>query len=214
MITRSTIGVFKPKSFQVQTYCLEPTFVKDALANSNWSKAMTEELESLLRNNTWSLVPYTSKMNIVDNKWVFHVKHNSDGSIQRYKAPLVAKGLQHSPHFDYFETFNPIIKPFTIRVILTLAVSLGWDIQQVDINNTFLNGNLKETVFMRQPEGFVDSSKPGYVCKLQNALYGLKQTPRGGFEKLKGALLSWGFVNSVSDNSPPMAVFSQKCHRW
>ena len=102
---------------------------------------------------------------------------------------------------DYDETFSPVIKASTIIIFFTIAVSRGWDIRQIDINNAFLNGDLKEEVFMTQPEGFSDSTKPHHVCRLRKALYGLKQAPRAWFEKLRGALLSWGFYNSVSDTS-------------
>lgn len=119
--------------------------------------------------------------------------------MQHYKARLMATGFQQSPGFDYFETFSPVSKPATIRVILALVVSYGWDIQQVDINNAFLNGDLNETMCMAQPVGFIDSSRPTHVCKLQKALYGLKQAPRAWFDKLKGAMIQWGFINSVSD---------------
>ena len=94
-----------------------------------------------------------------------------------------------------------MVKASTIRIIFTLAMTRGWEIQQVDINNAILNGDLQEEVFMNQPEGFIDPTEPTYVCKLRKALYGLKQAPRDWFDKLKGALLNWGFVNSVSDTS-------------
>lgn len=113
----------------------------------------------------------------------------------------MAKGFQQTPGIDYLETFSPVVKSSTIRVVLSLAVTYGWDIQQVDVNNAFLNGELVETVHMLQPEGFADSQNPHHVCKLTKALYGFKQAPRAWFEKLKHALLSWNFVNSVADSS-------------
>ena len=121
--------------------------------------------------------------------------------MDKYKARLVAKGFQQTPGVDFSETFSLVVKASAIRIVFTLAVSRGWDIQQIDINNAFLNGDLDEEVFMSQPDGFVDQAKPTYVCKLHKALYGLKQAPRGWFEKLRVALLTWGFHNSVSDTS-------------
>ena len=102
---------------------------------------------------------------------------------------------------DFFETFSLVVKASTIRIIFILAVSKGWDIQQMDINNGFLNGDLHEEVFMSQPDGFEDQAKPTYVCKLHKALYGLKRAPRAWFETLRGALFTWGFHNSVSNTS-------------
>ena len=102
---------------------------------------------------------------------------------------------------DFFETFSPVVKPSTIKVIFTLAVTFGWDIQQVDVNNAFLNGVLTEEVYTYQPEGYEDPTKPDHICKLHKALYGLKQAPRAWYAQLSTTLLDWGFVNSVSDSS-------------
>ena len=139
------------------------------------------------------LVPPNPQMKIVDNTWVIRIKYHADESIQRYKTHLVAKGFQQTPGIDFFETFSPVIKPCTIRVIFTLAASFNWDIQQVDVNNAFLNGDLQETVYMSQLTWFINATKPDYVCKLQKMLYGLKQAPQAWFDKLKQALLYWGF---------------------
>ena len=162
---------------------------------------MEEEYNALVLNNTWDLVPSSAASRVVQCKWVFRTKLKADGSLDKYKARLVAKGFQQTPGVDYDETFSPVIKASTIRIVFTTDVSRGWDIQQIDINNAFLNGDLREEVFMTQPECFSDSAKPHHVCRLRKALYGLKQAPRAWFEKLREALLSWGFYNSVSDTS-------------
>ena len=162
---------------------------------------MEAEYNALVNNQTWELVPHSAALHIVQFKWVFRNKLKADGSLKKYKARLVAKGFQQTLGIDFIETFSPMVKASTIRIIFTLDVTRGWDVQQVNITNVFLNGYLQEEVFMNQPEGFIDPTKPTYVCKLQKALYGLKQAPRAWFDKLKGALLKWGFVNSVSDTS-------------
>ena len=100
-----------------------------------------------------------------------------------------------------FKTFCPVVKPTTIRIVLSLAISQDWLVKQLDVNNVFLNGELKEEVYMVQSPSFVDNSKLDFICKLYKALYGLKQAPRAWFTKLKNSLLAWGFSSSLSDSS-------------
>ena len=120
-------------------------------------------------------------------KGVFGVKENADGSINKFKAKLVAKGFHQVHGLDFLETFSPVLKPVTIRVVLTLALSQGWELFQFDVNNAFLNGLLEGYVFMTQPPSFEVADK-SLVCKLNKALYGLKQAPRHWFDRLKYSL--------------------------
>jgi hypothetical protein len=115
---------------------------------------MNEEFDALLKNGTWSLVSPSPSMNIVGCKWVFRIKKKADGTIERYKARLVAKGFHQQPVIDFSETFSPVIKPITIRTMISIVVSAGWAIHQVDVSNAFLHGSLQETVYMVQPLGF------------------------------------------------------------
>ncbi|RVW58637.1 Retrovirus-related Pol polyprotein from transposon RE1 [Vitis vinifera] len=157
---------------------LEPTNASQALQDPKWCAAMDDELATLACNRTWVLVPPPSNHNIVGCKWVFRIKRNLDGSISRYKARFVAKGFHQRPRVDYNDTFSPIVKPTTIRVVLSIALSNSWPISQLDVNNAFLHGNLTEDVYMAQPPRYVDQNNPNNVCRLQKALYGLKQAPR------------------------------------
>lgn len=138
---------------------------------------------------------------MVGCKWVFKLKRKSDGSIDRYKARLVAKGFHQQSGIDYEETFSPVIKPTTIRTILSLAVSRQWPIHQLDVSNAFLHGTLDEEVYMAQPPGFIHPDFPHHVCRLQKAIYGLKQAPRTWHSTLCRALFSIGFIASKSDTS-------------
>lgn len=161
---------------------------------------MVEEFNALIKTGTYTLVPKTSSMNIVGAKWVFCIKRKADGSIERYKARLVAKSF-HQQGVNYFETYSPIVKPITIRTVLSLVVSAGWCIKQVDVSNAFLHGHLQEIVYMSQPPSFVNAMHPNAVCLLKKALYGLKQAPRAWLHRLSSCLLELGFQGSKSDSS-------------
>jgi histone deacetylase 1/2 len=171
---------------------------------------MYEEYDALVCNGTWELVPPDGIPNIVGCRWVYRIKRLSDGSINRFKARLVAKGFHQRPGVDYHETFSPVVKPTTVRLVLSLAVSRGWSLKQLDINNAFLQGHLSETVYMVQPPGFVDHDKPSFVCKLHKAIYGLKQAPRAWYHELRTFLLASGFCNSHSD--PSLFTFHSAQH--
>lgn len=174
---------------------------------AHWRAAMSEEFDALLRNGTWHLEPAPKNKNIVKCKWLFRVKRHPDGSVSRYKARLVAKGFTQTPGIDFKETFAPVIKPQTIKVILTLALGHSWPLHQLDVNNAFLQGSLSEVVYMQQPPGFVDSQHPTHVCKLHKAIYGLRQAPRAWHDALKNHILQYGFCMSLSD--PSLFIYSR-----
>ena len=157
--TRLSQGIRKPKTYTDGTIpCAhlaavseEPSSLKDALANPNWELAMDAEFDALLKNKTWHLVPPAKGRNIIDCKWVYKVKKKADGSIDRYKARLVAKGFKQRYGIDYEDTFSLVVKAATIRLVLSIAVSRGWYLRQLDVQNAFLHGFLEEDVYMRQP---------------------------------------------------------------
>jgi len=168
---------------------------------------MQDEFDALIKNKTWHLVPPRAGLNIIDSHWVFKLKYNPDGSIARYKARLVGNGSKQQYGIDYDATFSPVVKPTTIRLLLSLAVSRNWSLRQIDIQNAFLHGVLDEDVYMRQPPGFKDSAHPNFLCKLDKSLYGLKQAPRAWFSRLSGMLIKLGFQASKADVS--LFIFTQ-----
>lgn len=140
-------------------------------------------------------------MNVLPNKWIFKIKKKADGSIERYKAKLLANGFHQQEGIDFSETFSPVVKHSTIRLVLALAVSHSWHFGQLDVHNVFLHGYLSEDVYMRQLVGFTDPQYPHHVCKLRRSLYGLKQAPRAWFRCFADYLESLGFQESKSDYS-------------
>ena len=178
-----------------------PRTVAEALKSPHWRKAMSDEINSHIRNHTWNLVRPTNTSNIVGCRWVFTIKRKPDGSIDRYKARLVAKGYDQRPGIDYQETFSPVVKPATIRIVLSTTVTRDWPMRQLDVNNAFLQGQLHDEVYMMQPPGFQDKDNPQAICKLQKAIYGLKQAPRAWYNELRTFLLQSGFKNSLADAS-------------
>ncbi|KAK1626229.1 hypothetical protein QYE76_000544 [Lolium multiflorum] len=178
-----------------------PTTFRQAMQDPRWRTAMAEEHQALIDNGTWSLVPRPPQANIVTGKWIFRQKFHSDGSLARYKARWVVRGFSQRPGIDYDETFSPVVKPATIRLVLHIAVSSSWPIRQLDVKNAFLHGNLDEVVYCQQPPGFVDPSRPDHVCRLHKSLYGLKQAPRAWYQRFATYLATMGFTASKTDTS-------------
>ncbi|CAI7884241.1 unnamed protein product [Closterium sp. NIES-53] len=180
----------------------EPATLKEALESSDaeeWKKAMESELKSIEENGTWELVELPEGRKAITSKWLFKIKSDADGKIERYKSRLVAKGYQQKEKVDYKELFSPVVKPTTLRTLLAGAAIKGWVVKQMDVKTAFLNGVLEEEIFMAQPEGFDDGS--GRVLRLKKAIYGLKQAPRQWYLKLRGVSEEIGFTPSTADHS-------------
>ncbi|CAI7916690.1 unnamed protein product [Closterium sp. NIES-54] len=180
----------------------EPATLKEALESSDaeeWKNPMESELKSIEENGTWELVELPEGHKAITSKWLFKIKSDADGNIERYKTRLVAKGYQQKEKVDYKELFAPVVKPTTLRTLLAGAAIKGWVVKQMDVTMAFLNGVLEEEIFMAQLEGFDDGS--GRVLRLKKALYGLKQAPRQWYLKLRGVLEEIGFTPSSADHS-------------
>lgn len=175
--------------------------MQEALADSRWTQAMTAEMEALEKNATWELVSLPVGKSTVGCRWVFTIKHKADGSFERFKARLVAKGYTQSYGVDYEETFAPVAKLNTVRVLLSLAANQDWPLIQFDVKNAFLHGDLIEEVYMDPPPGIPRYSNISMVCKLKKALYGLKQSPRAWFGRFTKSMKFFGYTQSNSDHT-------------
>ena len=178
-----------------------PKTVQEALRNDNWRKAMMEEMSALIKNNTWEVVGLPIGKRKVGCKWVFPTKFRADGTLERYKARLVAKGYTQTHVIDYHESFAPVVKMNTIRILLSLATNLDWSLQQLDVKNAFLHGDIEEEVYMEVPMGLEEKFEQGKVCKLKKALYGLKQSPRAWFGRFTKTMNSMGYNQSQGDHT-------------
>ena len=178
----------------------EPADFNEAMESDDkrqWAQAMDEEMAALEKTKTWSLVKRTPDMNVVKNKWVFRIKRKGDGSIDRYRARLVAKGFSQKAGIDYKETFSPVARYDTIRTMLSLVPAFNLKVTQFDVKTAFLNGELEEAVFMELPEGYGEDN--AIVCRLQKSLYGLKQSPRQWNMKVTEVLAKFGLQVCISD---------------
>jgi hypothetical protein len=160
--------------------------------------AMQEKLNNFTRNEVWHLVPRPNQ-NVVGTKWVFHNKQDEDGVVTSNKARLVAKGYSQVKSLDFGETYAPVARLESIRILLAYATYHGFKLYQMDVKSVFLNGPIKEEVYVEQPPGFEDSEYPNHVYKLSKALYGLKQAPRAWYLCLRDFLITNGFKVGKAD---------------
>ena len=161
---------------------------------------MNEEMGALHECRTWKIVPRPPDKNVVGSKWVYKIKYKPDGSIERYKARLVAKSFTQAYGEDYDETFSPVVKMGTIRLVLSLAVQRGWSLSQLNVKNAFLHGDLKEKVYIEKPLGYAENNPETHVCRLRRAIYGIKQASRSWFDSFSIEVQRYGFVRSQLDH--------------
>jgi len=171
---------------------LEPKFFKEAITDEFWIDAMQEELNKFKRSEVWDLVRRPERMNVIRKKWIYKNKSDENRTVTRNKARLVAPGYPQVEGLDFDETFAPIARLESIRLLLRMACILNFKLFQIDVKSAFLNGYLNEEVYVQQPRGFINPSFPNHVYKLKKALYGLKQAPKAWYERLTQFLVNQG----------------------
>lgn len=179
----------------------EPVNFREAMRDPSWMEAMKKEIESIEKNSTWTLTRLPEGHKVVGLKWVFKLKKNSDGELLKHKARLVAKGYVQRFGIDFEEVFAPVARLDTVRLILAIAANRGWEVHHLDVKSAFLNGDLKEEVYVTQPEGFEVKNKEHLVFRLHKALYGLKQAPRAWNLCLDRRLKQIGFETCVQEQA-------------
>ncbi|GJW94614.1 retrovirus-related pol polyprotein from transposon TNT 1-94 [Tanacetum coccineum] len=179
----------------------EPKNVNEALGDESWIVAMQEELNQFIANDVWELVPQPKNMTIIGTKWVFRNKLDENGVVSRNKARLVAQGYNQQEGIDYDETYAPVARLESIRILLAYACALDFKLFQMDVKSAFLNGFINEEVYVAQPSGFIDFEKPDHVYKLKKALYGLKQAPKAWYDRLKAFLIKHEYKMGMVDNT-------------
>ena len=179
----------------------EPRCFEDAVKELIWFKAMDKEMAAIKKNETWALADPPTQKEVIGVKWFYKTKYATDGSIQRHKARLVAKGYAQQPSIDYNETYTLVARFDTIRTVLALAAQYKWLVYQFDVKSAFLNGELKEDVYVHQPQGYEEARNEHKVYKLKKALYGLKQAPRAWYSRIDTYFLKKGFNRSENEHT-------------
>ncbi|GJR71796.1 retrovirus-related pol polyprotein from transposon TNT 1-94 [Tanacetum coccineum] len=180
---------------------IEPKNINEALKDENWVMAMQEELNQFKTNDVWELVPNPMDMTIIGTKWVYRNKLDENGVVTRNKARLVAQGYNQQEGIDYDETYAPVARLESIRILLAYACALDFKLYQMDVKSAFFNGFINEEVYMVQPPGFIDFAKPNYVYRLKKALYGLKQAQKAWYDRLKAFLIKHDYSMGMVDNT-------------
>lgn len=197
--SRDSVVTKFPYIFNVKD---DPSTFDEAMRSHDapfWNEVINDEMDSIMGNNTWILADLPPKCKPIGCKWIFKKKLRIDGTVEKFKARLVVQGFTQKPGIDYFDTYAPVARISTIRLLIALAAIHNLVIHQMNVKTTFLNGDLEEEVYMRQPEGFVVEGQEQKVCKLIKSLYGLKQAPKQWHQKFDEVVLSNGFKLHNSD---------------
>ncbi|GJT49494.1 retrovirus-related pol polyprotein from transposon TNT 1-94 [Tanacetum coccineum] len=180
---------------------IEPKNINEVLKDKSWVMAMQEELNQFISNDVWELVPNPMDMTIIGTKWLYRNKLNENGVVSRNKDRLVAQSYNQQEGIDYDETYAPVARLESIRILLAYACALDFKLFQMDVKSAFLNGFINEEVYVAQPPGFIDFANPNHVYRLKKALYELKQAPKAWYDRLKAFLIKHDYTMGMVDNT-------------
>ena len=179
----------------------DPSSFEEYVEDPAWVDAMVEGYDLIVRNSAWEIVPRPEGKSVVGSRWIYKVKQAADGSVEKYKARFFSRGFSQIEGINYEETFAPVARYSSIRMILALLAQMGWHIHQMDVKTVFLNGVIEEGVYIEHPEGFEIFSSKSHVCRLKRALYGLKQAPRAWYTWIDIYFTGLGFTKSEADEN-------------
>jgi hypothetical protein len=179
----------------------EATCFEETIQRKEWEDAMIEEYQLTMKNDVWEIVPRPKSKYVVSSRWLFKIKHVVDGSIEKYKARFVTCGFSQKEGIDYEKTFTPMARYTSIRTIIALVAKMKWNLHQMDVKTTFLNGVIEEEVYIEQPQGFEVKDRKSHVCRMKKALYGLKQDPRAWYGRIDSFLTRLGSTKSKADSN-------------
>lgn len=202
MDVHHTIAPYNVPLLAAMVKTADPQSFREAIQSTDreeWVKAMSLEMESLIDKQVFDLCPLPKGKKAIGCRWAFKKKLKINGDVEKLKARLVAKGYLQRKGLDYHETYAPSTRQETIRLVLSHMAREAWESQQLDVMTAFLNSVLKEEVYLKQPEGFIDKAHPDWVWRLKSSLYGLKQAPREWNVMLTKELVSYGLTQSTTD---------------
>nr|VWO99127.1 Uncharacterized protein [Ganoderma boninense] len=182
----------------------DPLSLREAQASPDWpqwERAIEVEMENLRAHGTYDLVVKPPGAHVIGSKLVFHRKRNAEGAVTQCKVRVVAQGFAQIPGIDFNETFAPVAKPSSLRVMIALAARFGWPMIQLDVKSAYLNGDLDEEIYMRQPPGTAAAGEEHLVCRLKKSLYGLKQAGRAWYKTYREAMSALGMTRSEADHA-------------
>jgi hypothetical protein len=179
----------------------EPRSFTEAERHAAWCATMQSEMDAVEKNRTWEPADLPRGHRVITLKWVFKLKRDEAGAIVKHKARLVARGFVQREGIDFDDTFAPVTRMESVRLLFALVAQKGWRVHHTDVKSAFLNGDLNEEVYVHQPPGFVIPGKEGNVLCLRKALYGLRQAPRAWNAKLDSTLKGMGFGQSPHETA-------------